>query len=714
MKGYFRGKPDNNKERKKFEHNSTWEPPYSKLPQDTIMTINQINKQTDDLLHSLPGTCMGELVLPHTDNLNREDLEALKKLKTNSDIVIKSADKGGSIVVLDREAYILEALRQLNDTKYYIKLEQPIFPDNVDKINKIVEGLYNAGVITKNQCNYLAAQADNCRPRIFYLLPKIHKDRNSWPQPNCPAGRPIVSDCSSESYHISEYIDSFIAPLSVLHPAYLKDTYDFVKKVKGRSVKKDCFLVTGDVTSLYTNMNLDRVLKVVEQAFADHPDSSRPSTEILQLLEITLKNNDFTFNDNFYLQVHGTAMGKKYAPSLANLYLQYFDHMAMHGFRIKPEYYARFLDDIFIIWYGSLEELSEYNIFLNSLIPDIEITLKHSHDKVDFLDTTVYKVSDNNSISENNCMLNTKIYFKDTDTHQLLHTESFHPKHTTTGVLKSQVLRFKRISSTYEDYAEACYILFQALQQRGYSRSKLRKMKRDVWLLQDQPKTAAATKPGQTNLIPLVLRYNQFGNKFMHLWKNIINNNSELSDCRLVAAYSKNRNLASYLVSSKLKPLQTNGTTANKQNKQNSSNTFTACGSGRCYTCRFHASNQSHFQSTTQHTQFNFTGNFSCDSSNIIYLITCRKCLLQYVGETGRTFRERMTDHRSTVKTNKKTAIGIHFNRPDHSVLDIQAIAIEQIGNGPHCEISRKQRESFWQTKLGTKFPLGLNCMPID
>jgi len=53
-----------------------------------------------------------------------------------------------------------------------------------------------------------------------------------------------------------------------------------------------------------------------------------------------------------------------------------------------------------------------------------------------------------------------KIFFKNTDTHQLLHASSHHPKHTTKGILKSQFIRFKRISSIRFDYDKSCSILF--------------------------------------------------------------------------------------------------------------------------------------------------------------------------------------------------------------------------------------------------------------
>lgn len=264
----------------------------------------------------------------------------MRALQRNRDIVIKSADKGGAVVVLDKEAYLTEAYRQLDNPKYYKRLSQPIYLQNRDNIIPILDTLQVGGYITNKQLLYLIADMDNCKARTFYLLPKIHKKPENWTIPGrMPEGRPIVSDCMSESYRVSEYIDSFIAPLAKQHPSYLKDTYDFVDKIRGQSINANCFLVTGDVCSLYTNMNIERIVDVVQQAFNANPVAGRPSKEIIDLLKLTLKNNDFEFNDEFFLQIHGTAMGKRYAPSLANLYLVDFDHMAKTGFRINPDFF---------------------------------------------------------------------------------------------------------------------------------------------------------------------------------------------------------------------------------------------------------------------------------------------------------------------------------------------------------------------------------------
>src|SRR5215469_7273903 len=149
-------------------------------------------------------------------------------------------------------------------------------------------------------------------------------------------------------------------------------------------------------------------------------------------------------------------MGKAYAPALADLYLLEFDNAACNGnFADLIRLYFRFLDDVFFVFLGDVAELKNLEIYLNSLIPGINITLNYSPESINFLDTTIYK----HNIDNDNTILHTKIYFKETDTHQLLHKASYHPKHTFRGILKSHLLRFKPLSSTLNDYNGTCKIL---------------------------------------------------------------------------------------------------------------------------------------------------------------------------------------------------------------------------------------------------------------
>jgi len=97
--------------------------------------------------------------------------------------------------------------------------------------------------------------------------------------------------------------------------------------------------------------------------------------------------------------------------------------------------------------------------------------LLHAMRLVEFLDTHVYKHRGADGI----CRLKTKVFFKPTDTHQLLHKQSFHPAHTFKGIVKSQFIRFKQISSSHADYQQACSSLTKGVTPRGYTPAQLRK-----------------------------------------------------------------------------------------------------------------------------------------------------------------------------------------------------------------------------------------------
>lgn len=558
LRSFFGSTPTSQRQVRLFRHKSNWTPDDKDLNRSTLETVALINYEADEFLSSfrLPGRDDVIGFANNAPNLSQDECGSLRRLKQNRDVIIKPADKGGATVIMDRDAYVEEAHRQLYDPKYYRKLDHPIYLDEtLPRLNVIIDRMYEEGFIDQHQHLYLRADENECRQRRFYLLPKIHKDRATWPSPRMPAGRPIVSDCRSESYNISEYIEHYITPLGKKHPSYLKDTYHFIEKVRGKIVPKDCLLVSGDVTSLYTNMDHGRTIAAVREAFRKYPQGGRPDRHLLDLLELTLRSNDFEFNDECFLQVFGCPMGKRFIPGLANLYLVDWDRQAMNGGSAKPELFGRFLDDVFFVWTATREELREFENFLNSLIPDIAIKFVVSCDSCDFLDTTVYKADD----ALGNTVLQTKVFFKETDTHQLLHRDSYHPRHTCEGVLTSQLLRFKRISSTRSDYDEACSVLFKALRSRGYSSSRLRKRKREMWQHDYIPR---ARDVRDDDVIPIVIPYTRQTTQLAGSWKRIISDNfrpdedfedeEEEPSFRMITAFQRGRNLRDQLIRSKV------------------------------------------------------------------------------------------------------------------------------------------------------------------
>ena len=75
-----------------------------------------------------------------------------------------------------------------------------------------------------------------------------------------------------------------------------------------------------------------------------------PTGTLCDLIRMILTMNNFSFNDNHYLQIHGTAMGTKMTPSFANLFLGFFEANALKNAPFQPHTWFRYIDDIFRIW----------------------------------------------------------------------------------------------------------------------------------------------------------------------------------------------------------------------------------------------------------------------------------------------------------------------------------------------------------------------------
>ena len=125
----------------------------------------------------------------------------------------------------------------------------------------------------------------------------------------------------------------------------------------------------------------------------------------------------------------------------------------------KTTSYFRYLDDIFIIWPHSRQDFDQFFKILNTHHPNIKLKPTIHDNSIDFLDVTVFK----GQRFQTHKKLDTKVFFKPTDTHELLHRSSYHPKHTFRGIVKSQIERFHRICNNKHDFDEACTILFSAL-----------------------------------------------------------------------------------------------------------------------------------------------------------------------------------------------------------------------------------------------------------
>ena len=78
-----------------------------------------------------------------------------------------------------------------------------------------------------------------------------------------------------------------------------------------------------------------------------------PTDELIKIAEFVLSNNFFEFNSGTFQQISGTAIGTKFAPPYACIYMDQVEQKFLATQINQPLVWLRYIDDIFFIWtYG--------------------------------------------------------------------------------------------------------------------------------------------------------------------------------------------------------------------------------------------------------------------------------------------------------------------------------------------------------------------------
>ena len=77
-----------------------------------------------------------------------------------------------------------------------------------------------------------------------------------------------------------------------------------------------------------------------------------------------------------------------------------------------------------------------------------------------------------------------------------------------------------------------------------------------------------------------------------------------------------------------------------------------------------HISSSQTFFSHSIGQQFTMKHHLHCLSTNVVYLINCKKCGSKYIGETKRTLKTRLLEHCGDTKHERDKPIARHFKQP--------------------------------------------------
>ena len=155
-----------------------------------------------------------------------------------------------------------------------------------------------------NKNEYDKLYPSGSAPARIYGTPKMHKFS---PSDSFPKLRPIVSSIGTFNYNLARFLCDLLSPL-VPNDYSCKDTFSFVSQIKNANLSKK-FLVSYDVTSLFTNIPLQETIDIaINLIFNHNPNLNITKKELKKLFLFATSQTHFIFNCKFYNQIDGVAM----------------------------------------------------------------------------------------------------------------------------------------------------------------------------------------------------------------------------------------------------------------------------------------------------------------------------------------------------------------------------------------------------------------------
>ena len=288
----------------------------------------------------------------------------------------------------------------------------------------------------------------------FYGLPKVHKV-------GVPL-RPIVAFRGSPTYALASTLAKRLKPLVASSAHMLKDTEDFVNKVKGISLEEGDIMVSFDIKSMFTSLPQDLLKQSVSAAIRESPDFQENEKlsqgELMELVGLCLDSTFFKFRDTVFHQKVGTPMGSPISVILAEIAVQRFEEEVMRDAPQSLRIWVRYVDDIFAVMKET--DLEPFFTVLNSKNNAIQFEMeKEENGQLPFLDVLVERGE--NSVS-------TTVHRKETHTNRLLDFNSFHPASHKRSVVRTLWNRASKVCSTSTHLKEERRKLRKIFHDNGY------------------------------------------------------------------------------------------------------------------------------------------------------------------------------------------------------------------------------------------------------
>jgi len=180
-----------------------------------------------------------------------------------------------------------------------------------------------------------------------------------------------------------------------------------------------------------------------------------------------LTENYCYFAGYYWKQIIGFATGVACGAEVAHLFLPALFEPVFSDSRFAPFliYNRRYIDDGVLIWAGSPLLLEAMFTALNAQCDEINLTKEVSTERLVFLDVSAFK----GSRWRKEGFLDTEVFQKEMNRYLYTPPTTEHPRHTHFGLIKGELLRYIKKSSSFCAYVDIACSFYQRLRARGFS-----------------------------------------------------------------------------------------------------------------------------------------------------------------------------------------------------------------------------------------------------
>ncbi|CAF4171520.1 unnamed protein product, partial [Rotaria sordida] len=334
-------------------------------------------------------------------------IQSIRKKLKKYKLILRETDKSGVLHIGSAIDYERKAAEYRQTTGAYEELTSNPYNDIICQVTRLLNQLKSLNRIREWQRIKMMPIREKTELAYMYFIPKPHK-KGTPP-------RPILNTIHAATKQISQFLDKLIRPLfdRFVRQTTFVDGVDLLDQLQ-KYIQKGYFnastlFITFDITNLYTMLPQEESLVILAEFLRTHNCeriNGLSIDTIIELARVVLQANAFVYNNKFYRQIIGGAMGSAFTLTLANIFMWKWERQT-----ILPK------------------------------LPSRELYGRHIGKSVPFLDVLV---------QNNNGILASSLYHKPSAEPTVVSFLSDHPRHVFRNVIQTALTRAVRYSSTFE------------------------------------------------------------------------------------------------------------------------------------------------------------------------------------------------------------------------------------------------------------------------